>query len=239
MDTIHNRLFQKQVGRGEKALFLLSRVKNPTSVVEIRNYGVGVGFREIAKWNISDILRKQLPYCVLRPNGWELTNEGEQLLTQLGYAESSPLVSKTRGDLEAHVHQITSPARKRFAQEAVACFNNGLQRASVVLSWVGAIYILQEKIVKDRLADFNKAAALRFGKNFRTINSIEHFSRIQEADILQISEDIGLVDKSMKNQLIERLNLRNTCGHPNMVIVDDHNVAHHIEFLLNNIYKRF
>lgn len=239
MDSFTKRLFETARGQGEKVLFILSRVGNPASLTAIRDYGLGVGLREITKWNISDVLRKQVPNCVLQPEGWVLTQEGERHLASLGYFERSPLVSKTRGDLENHVNQIADQARKGFAQEAVACFNSGLQRACVVLSWVGAIWILEQHIVTKRLVEFNGAGTARFGKNFRKIVSIEHFSRMQEADVLQLSEDIGLLDKSMKNQLTERLNFRNTCGHPNMVVIDDHNVAHHVEFLLNNVYKKF
>lgn len=239
MDALLNRLFDSARGRGEKALFILSRIGNPASAASVRNYGVDVGFREIAKWNVSDVLRRQVPHCVLKSEGWILTQEGEQRLAALGYFERSPLVSKTRGDLESHVSQISNVARRGFAQEAVACFNSGLHRACVVLSWVGAIYILQEHIVSTRLDKFNAAGKARFGKQFRPIVSIEHFTRMQESDVLQLSEDIGLIDKNMKNQLVERLNFRNTCGHPNMVVIDDHNVAHHVEFLLNNVYKRF
>lgn len=220
-------------------LFILFLLGGSATTGEIREYAVGLGFREITKWNISDILRKEIPRCVLKPTGWSLTEKGERHLSDLGYSIQSPLVSKTRGDLEKHVQQIADSERKEFAQEAVACFNSGLQRAAVVLSWVGAIHILEEHIVAHRLSQFNAAGKARFGKSFREVLSIEHFTRMQEVDILQVSEDTGVIDKSMKKQLGERLNLRNACGHPNKVIVDDHNVAHHVEFLLNNVYKRF
>lgn len=239
MDMLTKRLFEDSRPRGERALFLLSRMQGPASVGRLKEYAIGIGFRDINKWNISDVLRKQIPLCILKPEGWIVTSEGEQTLASLGYFEGSPIVSKTRGDLESHVKQITDPIKRGFAQEAVACFNSGLHRACVVLSWVGAIWILENYTFDQRLAEFNRAGKARFSKHFREIASIEHFTRMQESDVLQLCEDVGLIDKSMKNHLIERLNFRNTCGHPNMVVIDDHNVANHVEFLLNNIYKKF
>lgn len=239
MDNLAKRLFEPTRARGERLLFLLSRMDGPASIAKIKEYAIEIGFREISKWNVSDILRKQVPLCILKSDGWILTPEGDQYLAGLGYFERSPIVSKTRGDLESHAKQIVDSMRRGFAQEAVACFNNGLHRACVVLSWVGAIWIIENHIVIHRLSEFNSAGTSRFKANFRKIISVEHFTRMQEVDVLQLAEDIGLFDKSMKNQLIERLNFRNTCGHPNMVVIDDHSVAHHVEFLLNNVYKKF
>jgi hypothetical protein len=239
MDALTQRLFEKERTRGEKALVLLSLLGGTALTPDLREYAIGLGFRDIVKWNLSDVLRKEVPRCVLKPTGWSLTDEGERYLSDLGYETCSPLVSKTRGALEKHVQQIGNSERKEFAQEAVACFNGGLHRAAVVLSWVGAIHIIEEHIVGHRLAQFNAAGRARPGKHFRDVLSIEHFTRMQEVEILQISEDIGLMDKSVKKQLNERLDLRNACGHPNKVIIDEHSVAHHVEFLLNNVYKRF
>lgn len=239
MDSPSAKLLDPARGRGEKALFILSCVSSPASTGSIRDYGLSLGLREISKWNLSEVLRRQAPFCARFPDGWVLTPEGERELAGLGYLNRSPLVSKTRLDLENHVNQIQDPARRNFAHEAVSCFNGGLNRACVVLSWVGAIWILQHHIVNNYLQQFNAAGSTRFKSAFKNIITMQHFSRMQESDILQICEDIGLLDKSMKNQLVERLNFRNACGHPNMIVVDDHGVAHHVEFLLNNVYKKF
>ncbi len=170
---------------------------------------------------------------------WALSPAGDKYLHEKGLSDQSPLVSLTLGKLEKHIDEIEDLLRKSFADEAVECFNRGLKRASVVLTWVGAMWIIQEHIFKNVLQKFNAAGLSRFSKTFKPVNAMEHFPRLQEVDILQLSEDIGMIDKNFKKLLGQQLDLRNTCGHPNKIVVDEHTVAHHIEFLLNNVYKKF
>jgi hypothetical protein len=40
---------------------------------------------------------------------------------------------------------------------------------------------------------------------------------------------VGIIDKAEKKQLMEPLDLRNDCGHPNSLI----------EFLLQNVYEKY
>jgi hypothetical protein len=60
-----------------------------------------------------------------------------------------------------------------------------------------------------------------------------------EADFLQVCEDAGIIDKAEKKQLTQRLDLRNDCGHPNSLTIGEHQVANHLEFLLQNVYEKY
>lgn len=233
------KLFDKGVGRGDKALLLLADLEGRGSVRSIREHGIAVGFRDAAKWNLSDVLKNQQPRCLLMAGAWSLTEQGWKHLREAGLLTSSPIVTKTGGMLERQAAALTDRNRRAFVEEAVACFNGGQWRACIVLSWVGAMRVIQEHVVNRHLSAFNQASTARYKAHYKPAISVEHLSRYQEADVLQLCEDIGVIDKSMKKHLVECLDRRNTSGHPNNVSFNDHTVAHHVEFLVNNVYGRY
>jgi len=51
----------------------------------------------------------------------------------------------------------------------------------------------------------------------------------EKPNSLQVCQAAGIIDKAEKKQLMERLDLRNDCGHPNSLI----------EFLLQNVYEKY
>ena len=120
----------------------------------------------------------------------------------------------------------------------MGCFDASHPRAAIVLSWVGAAHILQEHIVEHNLAAFNAAGASRFPK-FKPIQNIKDFGAIKEEDMLQICQDASIISKAEKQELNERLGLRNRCGHPNPLIVEEHVAASHLATLLKNVYARY
>jgi hypothetical protein len=144
------------------------------------------------------------------------------------------LVADTLHDLKKHVASVKDAARKAFIQEAIDCFEHGLNRPAIVYSWVGAAWILQNHVIANHLADFNKAGNAKSAK-FKPIRTIKHFVRMQESEFLQLCEDAGILDKAEKKQLTQRLDLRNDCGHPNNVVIDKHTAASHLEILLRNV----
>ena len=53
----------------------------------------------------------------------------------------------------------TTDDARAFVLEAIVCAEQSLLRAAVVLSWVGAMALLHDHVIANRLADFNKLAA--------------------------------------------------------------------------------
>lgn len=148
------------------------------------------------------------------------------------------LIADATHNLHTHIASITDPIRRAFVQEAIDCFEAGLNRAAVVLSWVGAAWILQNHVLNNALKPFNASLAARFPKA-KTIKTIKNFVPLGEADFLQVCEDAGIIDKAEKKQLQQRLDLRNDCGHPNNLTIGEHQVASHLEFLLQNVYEKY
>ena len=221
-------------------LALLMVLPQPAKTTDISDFGVRIGFREVGRWNLSDILRKaSLEGQVAQlQSGWKLLPPGVQLLKKTGMVLDAPLIAEIRHDLRKHLTQVVDAERRRFLEEAIGCFDAGHPRAAIVLSWVGAAHILQEHIVEHNLAAFNAAGASRFPK-FKPIQNIKDFGAIKEEDMLQICQDASLFSKAEKQELSERLGLRNRCGHPNPLIVEEHVAASHLATLLKNVYARY
>lgn len=228
-------------------LALLCHVDQPAAPKTIAQRGVDVGYRQIAKWNVSDILASAASAGLVAkvPAGWKMLPDGIDLLKSSGLDLDAPMIASTRHSLNKHLGAVIDPERKRFLQEAISCFDAKQWRAAIVFSWVGAAYIIQEHVFKSHLTAFNSAgqASTSSGspkfKDFKQIRSMADFDSLKEADLLQICQDASIMSKSEKAELKERLDLRNRCGHPNPIIVGEHAAANHIEVLILNVYAKY
>ena len=144
-----------------------------------------------------------------------------------------PLVS-----LRSHLKKINSDEVRAFVEEALMCFESGCYRASVVLSWSGALGVLYNKILNSHLEEFNVALIKRFPKSKR-MQLFDDFGLLKEHDFLEIACDISVIDRNCKTHLQNTcLKLRNSCGHPNTYKISEHSVLAHIEQLLLNVFER-
>jgi hypothetical protein len=237
-------LKQKGLSQRLKVLMLLASMDGPSKPSEITHKGVGLGLRAIKNWNVPQILKNadNAGEATRVAAGWKMLPAGVDALNKAGLPTAQPkptLVANTLHDLKKHVDALTEPDRQRFMQEALECFENDLNRAAVVFSWVGAVWILQNYIVTNELRAFNAAGRVRFGSDYKAIKNMKTFARMKESDFLQLCEDAGVLDKTEKNQLAARLDLRNACGHPNNFVVEQLTAASHIEILLLNVYEKY
>ena len=131
---------------------------------------------------------------------------------------------------------LTDPRVRAFVEEALLCFDVGCFRAAVVLSWCGAIALLQERAVAQYLAAFNSEATRRDPK-WKPAQTAEDLGRLREFDLLQILQTVGVLSRSVKLELEACLKLRNSCGHPTELQVSGTKVAAHIESLLLNVFS--
>jgi hypothetical protein len=208
--------------------------KKEKSVGEIREIASGAGLREAQRWNISDLLRRSEGCAIRTPNGWEL-REFPESLKHLRRSQSA--TGGTLHRLRNRLSNISEPSRS-FIEEAVACLEHDLYRSAVVLSWVGAVALLFDHVISHKLNEFNTAAGIRLSK-WRPAVTADDLARIKETEFLDVLEAISVIGKSVKKQLINCLDLRNGCGHPNSLRIADHTAAAHIEVLLLNVYTRF
>lgn len=222
-------------------LALLLMLPQPAKPADITVLGFRTGFRDVDRWNLSDVLRKAAldGQVAQLPSGWKVLQPGVNLLRKAGLLLEAPLITEIRHDLRKHLAQVADAERRRFLEEAIGCFDAGHPRAAIVLSWVGAAHILQEHIVTHHLVAFNAAGVSRFPKSFKPIRNIRDFGPLTEEEILQLCQDASILSKAEKQELKERLGLRNRCGHPNPLLVEEHVAASHLATLPKNVYARF
>jgi hypothetical protein len=234
-------------GQRGPILLLLSHVEQPAQTAAVRDKGISIGFRALAQWNLSDVLKAAAKDGLVAQlkAGWKLLTPGLKSI-ESHYRPEAPIIAETRHALRDHIAKLGDAHRRHFLEEAVMSFDTKSYRAAIVLSWVGAAHILQEFVVTFHLAAFNSAAVARAKKQsdprrkqFIPIRGIKDFWSVEESDMLQLCQDAGILDKAEKQELQARLDLRNRCGHPNAVVVAEHTVAAHIESLLLNVYSKY
>jgi hypothetical protein len=129
-------------------------------------------------------------------------------------APASVLTPVTQS-LENYLLDLHDPDKARFVEEAITCVKNNSYRAAIVLTWVGALYLLYNHVVTQKLSAFNTEMTRRFPKNkpARTIDDLAH--AVKESEFLNILEHIDVVTKAENKELTGCLDRRNTAGHPN------------------------
>lgn len=140
-------------------------------------------------------------------------------------------------NLRQHLKEIDGNT-KLFLEEAIACFENELYRATVVLSWTGAVSLLYHHVVENHLEEFNDEATHRNPK-WRKAKTKDDLARMRESDFLDILDTLSVIGKNVKQELQFCLKLRNACGHPNSLEVSQNRVASHLEILALNIFSKF
>ena len=239
-DSLHKR----RLGRQDALLLILAvDVDTPKKVATIKALGREAGYTEIQKWNVSVILKRSKGLAIRLPEGWSLTSRGRnyvQSLRVVSPGKSIKVVNHAQ-QLRAELSKISDSDTIAFVEEAIAAYEGGLYRSSVVLSWVGSVSLLYDHVMKTSLVDFN-AEAKRRDVKWRDAKIKDDLARMKEADFLDIigSPPLSIIGKNMKEELKNNcLKLRNACGHPSSLQIGENKASAHLEVLILNIFSKF
>ncbi len=141
--------------------------------------------------------------------------------------------------LEKYVLDLRDPDKARFVEEAIACVRNKSYRAAIVLTWVGAVYLLYSHVLNHKLSEFNSEMQRRFPKSKPAATSDDLAQAVKEAEFLNILEHIKIITKAENKELTGCLDRRNTAGHPNSHTFTEVGVGSHVETLITAVYRRF
>jgi hypothetical protein len=241
--TLADALHDFELSRREVVLTILylgGKERYLTS--EVVDLGVTAGFREIRKWNVSDILASSKGKAIRYADGWSIGKRGISDLNVKGIlAKSSTAHVQVAADLRKILLGVKNDQIRSFVEEAVGCYESGYFRAAVVLSWVGAVSVLHEEVIKNYLVKFN-AEARRLNAKWKDASTGDHLGLLDEGEFLDLiaSPNVGLLGKNVKEELKNSgLKLRNGCGHPNSMIIGRNKASAHIEFLIENVFSKF
>ena len=226
----------KDLGKLEKVLLVLATQNEPVAVAKINEIAEAAGFRAMRKWNVSATLSASKGRAI-RTTGWELTEAGKLHLRDLGVSTISPAAMQVAVDLRNYLSDITEEQTRVFVEEAIKCHEAELYRSAIVMSWLGAVDVLQRHTHQNYLAAFN-AEAKRVNGKWKPAKSQDDIGKMSESDFLDRIEAISIIGKNAKAQLKGCLDLRNGCGHPNSLKVSVNKSAAHIETLLLNVFQK-
>lgn len=236
--SLKSLITKSEYTNAEKILLCLAERDEPEQVRDIRSRAVANGLRAAQKWNVSAVLASLGSLAARTSDGWELTDDGRKRVAELAGPAASTRSRSVAAGLRHHLTTVSNPETKAFLEEAIECLESGLYRAAVVLTWVGAVSVLQHHVASNRLADFNKEASRR-DQRWKPAKTADGLGLMKEADFLNVISAIGVIGKNVKQELEGGLKLRNGCGHPNSLVVGEARTAAHVETLLLNVFTTF
>lgn len=228
---------QGDYGRGTILAFILASFDSPTSIKSIKDRAIEVGYRGLRNANVSRDLNNS-GFAIRVNDGWELSSAGINTLVEIGVKVKGNDIVELAIDLRDAANKILNEDTKSFVDETISAYENNLKRSSIVMSWLGAISILQNFVLLNHLSEFNIEARRRNPK-WKTAKTVDDISLMKERDFLDITQHISVIGKDVKSALLICLTRRNSCGHPNSFKISDRIVAAHLEVLILNIYIKF
>jgi len=203
---------------------------------------VNAGVLNARKMNIATYLgrARNRGFAIKVPEGWELTKPGRAHVAtfiQQATAANDPPPAPIK-KLRDHLKLIAKEETRAFVEEAVQCAERKLYRSAVVLSWVGAVAVLQDHVIANKLAEFNAEATKRFPK-WKAATTNDELSLMREFDFLQVLQAISVLGKNLREELEACLRYRNACGHPSSLQIVETRVVAHVDTLLVNVFERY
>jgi hypothetical protein len=212
----------------------------PRELSAIRKVAIAAGWTAAKKLNLSMLLKRAKGLAILTPEGWKLTREGRDHVTNLlKKSPSTAPQSTVTNTLRAHLPKITSSATRAFADEAIRCLEYGLRRSAVVSAWIAAVGVLYDFVLAHKLTEFNAAGVRKIQAKWKQVTSLDDLADLKEATFLELCEAASIFGKSIKQELENCLRLRNGCGHPNSLRIGDARVVTHIEQLILNVFEKY
>lgn len=137
------------------------------------------------------------------------------------------------------ITKITSKEQQTFLEEAISCFEIKSYRAAILMAWLLAIDTIYEYILKQKLSEFNNAIQTHGKYKKIVVSSKDNFTEMKESDFIEILRIAKIISGDTRKILDEKLNFRNTCAHPNSVIIKETKAIAFIEDIVENIVLKF
>jgi hypothetical protein len=184
---------------------------------------------------------KQSPLLKVVGHRYALSLFGQKEIQE--YLEAIPGSAAPRTSLvalTALVGKISGDAEQKFLAEAIACLTVEAKRATTVMTWLMTIDHLQRYVIAHKLAEFNLAWAARGDCRGRHIASQDDFLEVKdESSFIEILRSATIITKDVRKILDEKLGFRNTCAHPNDIVIPESKVLAAIEDLIYNVILKY
>lgn len=146
------------------------------------------------------------------------------------------IISTTLREL---IPKLKSKEQQSFLEEAISCFEIKSFRASIVMAWLLTMDTIYEFVLTKKLSEFNNAIQ-EHGKYKKIVISIkDNFSDIKESDFIELLRIAKIVSNDTRKILEEKLAFRNTCAHPNTVVIKETKAISFVEDIIENVVEKF
>ena len=187
------------------------------------------------------VLSQALPY--VDPKGkdgnritWALTDTGKKCVRELlDLPAAEPDVEHDVGTLEAVAAKIADEDVRSYVEEAIKCLRFGALRAAVVFLWTGAVGVLRDDVWKQGVKSVAPLVA-KHASRAPVFKKKEDLAYVNDAALLLIAQELGVLDKTQKERLKEALDLRKGCGHPSRYKVREKKVSGFIEDVVGIVW---
>jgi hypothetical protein len=235
---LRDALTRKDISKTDKYLLIVGHHDGPVIGANIRAIAKENGWKDGAKSVPSSFLKKS-KHALLLPKGWTLTGPGRTSLEGRGLISKIGVLTPVTQTLEKYILDLHDADKARFVEEAIACVKNKSYRAAIVLTWVGALYLMYNYVLREKLAEFNAEVYRRYPKSKRASTIDDLAALVKEAEFLNVLEHINAITKAEAKELEGCLDRRNTAGHPNSHTFTEVGVGNHIETLVASVYRRY
>ena len=188
--------------------------------------------------NVTDLCNKLVGkrVFVATDKGYKLHRETyRELRNEFSANKPKKRASKKLRDL---LPKVKLDENRNFLNEAISCYEIGAYRAAIIMTWLLVIDNLYEYILAQNLNEFNKALALQNLK-LKKVTVKEDFNELKEAKFIEIARSANIISNDVRKILDEKLGTRNTCAHPNNIVVGESKATSFIEDLVDNVLVRF
>lgn len=141
--------------------------------------------------------------------------------------------------LRGLIPEIIRNEQKSFLKEAINCFEIKAYRASILMSWLLTMDVIYEYVISHKLTEFNSAIQAH-GKYKKVIfTKKDDFSEMKESDFIEVLRTAKIISNDIRKILIEKLDFRNTCAHPNTVVIKESKAISVIDDLIENVIFKY
>lgn len=163
----------------------------------------------------------------------------EDLYIEFIYPEIShrDIESGFVNSLVTDLNTLQDEKYREYLNEAVQCIQAEAYRGAVVLGWQAAMYGLYIEL-ESLDTPLHVAYQKKFGKtpDFK-IENFWDFQKMRDHEILVLSEEVGLIDKSLKDMLEREKDTRNKAAHPGVYDVGPNGTKAVLETIIQLLIK--
>jgi hypothetical protein len=194
--------------------------------------------RQLAR-SLSQLSKgKSAPILKYGPRAYALTVFGQEEVQDFLGATSAATTEKSA--LPALVGKISGDAEQRFLAEAIACVEVKARRAAIVMTWAMTVDHLERYVLRHKIGEFNDSWASRTDCRGRSVVTQDDFLELRdESTFIQILRSASIITNDVRKILEEKLGFRNTCAHPNDIVVTESKVLAAIEDLVYNVILKY